>query len=388
MCSSSDGASSGSSHLVTSDSIDATIEVDELRAMLAKRQLVTVLDIRKAEDRAEWAIPGSMHVDAYEALKAGDPAALEDAPVPMDAPVVTVCGAGKASFTAMEQLRARGYDARSLVGGMKAWSLAWNSAEVSVPGSAATVIQVRRTGKGCLSYLIGNGDEAAVIDAALPPTIYQEFAAERGWVISHVLETHVHADHLSRARLLAEETGATLHLPEQERVSYPFSPMRDGETVEVGSARITALHTPGHTLESTCYLLDGKALCSGDTLFLAGVGRPDLEASAEQARERARLLHASLARLTALPPEIVILPGHTSEPAPFDDRPISATLAEVIGRVGMLGLPAEAFLEAILARIPPTPPNHAQIVALNEAGAMPEGDPTDLEAGANRCAVS
>jgi glyoxylase-like metal-dependent hydrolase (beta-lactamase superfamily II) len=164
--------------------------------------------------------------------------------------------------------------------------------------------------------------------------------------------------------------------------------MRDGETVEVGSARITALHTPGHTLESTCYLLDGKALCSGDTLFLAGVGRPDLEASAEQARERARLLHASLARLTALPPEIVILPGHTSEPAPFDDRPISATLAEVIGRVGMLGLPAEAFLEAILARIPPTPPNHAQIVALNEAGAMPEGDPTDLEAGANRCAVS
>ena len=107
-----------------------TIDVDELRAMLEEHQSVTVLDIRKAEDRAEWAIPGSLHVDAYEALKAGDPGALADVGLPMDAPVVTICGAGKVSLTAMEQLRARGYDARSLTGGMKAWSLAWNSAEV------------------------------------------------------------------------------------------------------------------------------------------------------------------------------------------------------------------------------------------------------------------
>ena len=257
-----------------------------------------------------------------------------------------------------------------------------------MPGSAATVIQVRRTGKGCLSYLIGTDDEAVVIDAALPPKVYQSLAAERGWIITHVLDTHVHADHLSRSRLLAEATGATLHLPQQKRVSYPFTPVRDGTTNGVGSSRIVALRTPGHTLESTSYLLDGNALFTGDTLFLAGVGRPDLDASAEEARERARLLYASLQRLTALPPETLILPGHTSEPAPFDERPIAATLAEVINRVTMLGLSEEAFLDAILARIPPTPPNHARIVALNEAGEMPDGDPTDLEAGANRCAVS
>ena len=72
-----------------------TIDVDELRSMLAERQPVTVLDIRKAEDRAEWAIPGSLHIDAYEALKAGDPGALADAAISMDAPVVTICGAGQ-----------------------------------------------------------------------------------------------------------------------------------------------------------------------------------------------------------------------------------------------------------------------------------------------------
>jgi glyoxylase-like metal-dependent hydrolase (beta-lactamase superfamily II)/rhodanese-related sulfurtransferase len=373
---------------VTRQLLNPTIDVDALRSMLAEHQPVTVLDIRTAEDRAEWAIPGSLHIDAYEALKTGNPEALSDAAIPTDAPVVTVCGAGKVSITAMEQLRARGYDARSLAGGMKASSLARNRAEVPVPGSAATVVQVRRTGKGCLSYLIGNDDEAVVIDAALPAAVYQDLAAQYDWTITRVLETHVHADHLSRSRLLAEQTGATLHLPEQNRVAYPFTPVRDGDTLGVGASRITALRTPGHTLESTSYFLDGKALFTGDTLFLTGVGRPDLEASPEQARARARLLHASLRRLTGLPPETIILPGHTSEPAPFDHRPITATLAEVISRVGMLGLSEEAFLDTILARIPPTPPNHTRIVALNEAGEMPDGDPTDLEAGANRCAVS
>jgi glyoxylase-like metal-dependent hydrolase (beta-lactamase superfamily II) len=302
--------------------------------------------------------------------------------------VVTVCGAGKVSLTAMEQLRDRGYDARSLAGGMKAWSLAWNSAEVPVLGSAATVSQIRRTGKGCLSYLIGNDGQAVVIDAALPPAVYQDLAVQHGWTITHVLDTHVHADHLSRSRLLAEATEATLHVPEQDRVTYSFTPVRDGDILDVGSSQIVALRTPGHTLESTSYFLDGNVLFTGDTLFLAGVGRPDLEASAEQAHTRARLLYGSLQRLTALPPETVILPGHTSEPVPFDGQPITATLADVISRVGMLGLSEEVFLEAILARIPPTPPNHAQIVALNEAGEMPQGDPTELEAGANRCAVS
>ena len=102
---------------------------------------VTVLDIRNAEDRAEWAIPGSLHVDAYEALKAGDPDALANAAIPTDAPVITICGAGKVSLTAMEQLRAQA-TMRALARRHEGLEPAWNSAEVPVPGSAATVIQV------------------------------------------------------------------------------------------------------------------------------------------------------------------------------------------------------------------------------------------------------
>ncbi len=366
-----------------------TIEVEALQEMLDQGQAVTVLDIRHSSDRAEWAIPDSMHIDAYDALKAHDPNALAGVALPADRPVVAICNAGVTSLIAAEQLRARGLQALSLVGGMQAWSLAWNSAEVPLPDdSAARVIQIRRTGKGCLSYLIGSNGVAAVVDPALDPEIYIELARQNDWTINSVIDTHIHADHLSRARKLAEQSGATLYLPAQERVSYPFKALQDGDVLEIGTARLVALRTPGHTMESSCYLLDGHTLLTGDTLFLAGIGRPDLEASAEETQARAHLLYHSLQRLLTLPAETLILPGHASEPVAFDGKAMAASLAEVRKRTEFLAMPEETLVEVLLARIPPTPPNHHRIVELNEAGMLPESDLTELEAGANRCAIN
>jgi len=364
-----------------------TMSRDDLRQLLERGAPITVLDVRPAAEHAEWCIPGSVHADAYDALRRGDPTALADFHPPNGDRVVTVCAAGKTSMLAAERLRARGLDAVSLEGGMRAWSLAWNTAEVPCPGSTARIVQLRRTGKGCLSYLIGSNGEAIVVDASLELQIYHRVAGEHGWRIRTVLETHVHADHLSRARALAVDTEARLCLPTTDRVSFEYEPVKDGDIVRVGSARLQALHTPGHTPESTSYLLDDRALFTGDTLFLAAVGRPDLEASAEQARRRARMLHASLQRLVALPAETVVLAAHTSAPVAFDGRPISATLRQVQERTSLLGETEETFVTQILTRLPPTPPNHHRIVALNETGALPD-DPFELEAGANRCAVA
>src|SRR5438477_241266 len=119
----------------------------ELLHRLSDDQII-LLDVRPTAEWAEWAIPGCIHVDAYDALKAHDPAALADVDVPSDIPVVTVCAAGKTSQIAAEQLAARGREAFSLDGGMKAWSLAWNIAEVPGAGDAVHVLQVRRTRKG------------------------------------------------------------------------------------------------------------------------------------------------------------------------------------------------------------------------------------------------
>jgi glyoxylase-like metal-dependent hydrolase (beta-lactamase superfamily II) len=212
-------------------------------------------------------------------------------------------------------------------------------------------------------------------------------AEGRGWRITYVLDTHVHADHLSRSRRLAEMVGATLHMPEGAPVSYSFSALGDGDVLQVGSATLEAVWTPGHTPESTSYLLDGRALFSGDTLFVSAVGRPDLDATPEATRDKARELYLSLLRLLVLESETLILPGHTSEPVSFDGKPICAPLSEVRENLSVLREEEDAFVERIASRASPTPSNFERIVELNRAGEYPEENPNELEAGANRCAA-
>jgi glyoxylase-like metal-dependent hydrolase (beta-lactamase superfamily II)/rhodanese-related sulfurtransferase len=365
-----------------------TLTADELRVWLELQHPVTVLDVRHQTDRDEWFIPGSIHTDAYDALQAGDQDALASLHLPAGIPVVTVCGAGGTSLLAAEQLRARGVDAINLTGGMRAWSLIWNIAEVPLASGDTRILQVRRTGKGCLSYLIASASDACVVDASLDPTLYVQLARDRGWTIRRVLDTHVHADHLSRSRDLARRVGAEQLLPETDRVAYSHTPVSDGMTLQVGAAELRATRTPGHTPESTSYLIDGKVLLTGDTLFPNAVGRPDLDASPQEAGERAHQLYRSLQRLLALPDETMVCAAHAGAPIPFDEVPVGAALAAVRRQVSLLSLDEQAFVAALLARIPATPPNHLRILELNEAGRIPEDDATELEAGANRCAVA
>jgi glyoxylase-like metal-dependent hydrolase (beta-lactamase superfamily II) len=364
------------------------IDTATLRGWLERQRPVTVLDIRSDEDRGQWAIPGSVHINAYDALRKGEAGPLHDAVLPSDRPVVTVCNAGRMSEKAADVLSQRGIDVLSLTGGMKAWSLAWNSAEVTLTASATRVIQVRRTGKGCLSYLIASNGEAAVIDPSLGSEVYTSLAKQHGGRIRWVVETHLHADHISRARQLAEEHGAQLVLPAQNRARFPFTAISDGDQLRVGAATLTAMHTPGHTDESTAYLLNGEAVFSGDTLFVNGVGRPDLHAGADGARARAGALFRSLTRLRALPPQVLVLPAHTGQPVAFDGRAIQGRLSDIEKWLSEWLVFEDSFIERVTSRIPSTPPNFSTIVGLNEAGEQPEGDPAELEAGANRCAIS
>jgi glyoxylase-like metal-dependent hydrolase (beta-lactamase superfamily II)/rhodanese-related sulfurtransferase len=363
------------------------IETRTLREWLDAHQPVTVLDIRTDHDRIEWAIPGSLHVNAYEALQNGQPGALADLVIPADRPVVTVCNAGKVSQIAADVLANRGFDAQSLAGGMKAWSIAWNVADVPLADSSVSMIQVRRTGKGCLSYIVASDGEAAVVDPSVTPDVYLDIAQRHRWSIRYILETHIHADHLSRARVLANQAGSVLLMPPQDRTRFAFAPIANGERIRLGNATLRALHTPGHTDESTSYILNEAAVFTGDTLFTNGVGRPDLHADPDGARVRARFLFKSLNQLRDLSPQIVVLPAHASEPIAFDGWPIAAPMDD-IDRWLAGWLTSEAgFVDRVTSHVPPTPPNFVRIVALNEAGDFPTGDPMELEAGGNRCAV-
>lgn len=345
-----------------------------------------ILDVRPEDERRDWSIPESKHLDIYSELKSGHSKTLETFDLPEDRPIVTVCGAGKTSLAAARQLREKGLETYSLDGGMKAWNFAWDTAEV-IPQEDLTIIQVRRLAKGCLSYIIGSGDEAVVIDASLDPDIYIKLAQEKGWTITKVTDTHLHADFVSRTRDLAEATGADHLLYREAEAEFPFTPLEDQEIIRFGDTVIKAVHTPGHTPESMSFLLEGEALFTGDTLFTDGVGRPDLKADRQQALHKAEQLYTSLQELLALADGTRVFPAHISQSVRVGDPVISGRIGGLSGSLDLLSLPKEQFLREVVSRIPPTPSNYQTISTLNRKGSHDGHRLEELEAGANRCAV-
>ena len=139
---------------------------------------------------------------------------------------------------------------------------------------------------GCAAYLFGCGGlgKCAVVDAHEEDVdAYLAFAEQKGMRLTHVIDTHVHADHRSGGLALAKKAGAAYCLHESADVSLPFTPLRDGQEIELGNTRVKVLHTPGHTPESVCLVvtdlrrsIDPWFVLTGDTLFVGAVGRPDL----------------------------------------------------------------------------------------------------------------
>jgi glyoxylase-like metal-dependent hydrolase (beta-lactamase superfamily II)/rhodanese-related sulfurtransferase len=363
-----------------------SITAGQLRDWLEINKNVVILDVRPIEQRQEWYIPGSIHVDAYQSLNANDPTVLDEISIPQNVPVVTVCGAGRTSTIAAKELRKKGVEAFSLEGGMKAWSTAWNTATFSF--GAFEVIQFRRTGKGCLSYMLISDREAIVIDASLPVEVYEKILSEQRLSLKFTIDTHIHADHISRSKQLAEKLNVPFYLPLQDKVIFNYKPIIENAKLTAGDVSITAIHTPGHTLESTCYLVDDKILFTGDTLFIDGIGRPDLKASTAETKHKASLLYNSLQRLMAMNANIIVLPGHTNKPVDFNKVPIQASLGTIKKNVTMLRLGEDEFVRALLERIPPTPTNYLSIVEKNISGEFAGINTADLEAGANRCSIA
>lgn len=366
--------------------MEKTITVRELQDHLDKKHNIFILDVRPSEQRNEWKIADSAHVDAYKQLNAGDDTALDMVEVPDNATVVTVCAAGRTSLLASNLLQRKGVKAYSLEGGMKAWNYAWNSAEIEF--STAKVIQVRRPAKGVLSYVIGSGGEAVVIDAALDPDVYQNIAKQNGWEIKYAMDTHIHADYVSRTRDLAKASGAKHLLIENAQVTFDFESVKDGAKLSFGNTEIEFIYTPGHTWESTTFRLNNNAIFSGDTLFTDSIGRPDLKADKVEGAEKAKALHRSLKKLVSLNSEILVLPAHTSNTVRFDSKLVADTISNIASKINLIELSESAFVEYTATRIPPTPPNYELIASINKKGSYDDHILADLEAGGNHCAIA
>jgi glyoxylase-like metal-dependent hydrolase (beta-lactamase superfamily II) len=234
---------------------------------------------------------------------------------------------------------------------------------------------------GCAAYLLGCGTlgKCAVVDPRADDVdTYVAFAESKKMRITHVIETHVHADHRSGGVELARRAGAAYCLHESADVSVPFMPLRDGQEVELGNTRVKVLHTPGHSPESSCLLVtdlkrgtDPWFVLTGDTLFVGAVGRPDLPG---RARENAAALYDSIhEKLLTLPGDLEVFPGHFSGSlcgAGLSGKP-SSTIAFERRWNTMLALDREAFINA-LADVPPKPAEMERILAANRGQARLE----------------
>ncbi|HXT20006.1 MAG TPA: MBL fold metallo-hydrolase, partial [Thermoanaerobaculia bacterium] len=243
--------------------------------------------------------------------------------------------------------------------------------------------------RGLAQYSYAVGDEVAgrvaIVDPRRDVDVYVDWAAERGFAITDVLETHIHADFASGARELALRTGATLRLSayddgERYEVLHAHGLLREGDSVQLGAVRLEALHTPGHTPEHLTYLLFDSArdasvplaVLTGDFLFVGALGRPDL--LGEEAKHAlARMLFKSVReKLAGLPDGMEVYPGHGAGSmcgAGMSSRPFSTLGAERLANPYLdPALTEEAFVERLLAASPPLPPYYLRMKALNAAG--------------------
>lgn len=242
------------------------------------------------------------------------------------------------------------------------------------------------------SYAVGcpRAGRIAIVDPERDPQVYLGFAAARGLAISHVLETHIHADYASGAVELAQRTGAPLCVSAHDRgetyeAAFPHHDLHDGETIELGDVRIRALHTPGHTPEHLSYLAYAgatdapAALLSGDFLFVGSLGRPDLLGEDAKARLAEQLHDSVRARLAGLPDELAVFPAHGAGSmcgAGMGDRPSSTLRAERIANPYLdPHLTREQFVARILGSVPPFPPYYRRMKQLNARGAPPLPEP-------------
>ena len=367
-----------------------TISPAEFKGRLDRGEVAFIFDLRNKEDFDSWRVEGRGPIETLNIPQIHFVAEEEKYfdRFPRDRQIIAICPHGDSSRYSAELLNQNGFDALSLEGGIDAWSEYYETMKVD---DAPLVYQVLRVAKGCVSYLVASKGEAAVIDAARHTGRMVELAERLGVKITQVLDTHLHADHVSGGRELADLTGAAylIHPGDTAGAAFEFSALTDGQVITVGESRISVIHSPGHTPGSTSFLLAGKFLFTGDTIMKGSIGRPDLGG---RASEWAVLLHNTLfERYGALPDETVVLPSHAASMAEQDEAGIIRTTLGAARREMDLYRERDLgrFIDVVRMSLLENPERYQDIrkvnLGLKEAD---ESGKKELEIGKNLCGMA
>lgn len=368
-----------------------TITAAQLWDGLLRGTVPRVVDMRNDEDAeaAPFDGPPGTIVDAVPIWRALDEpeqlaGSIEDG-------TALVCAQGHGAEMVAEMLAESGRRSVALEGGMVAWSRLLVGVELSLaPGAGVTAWQVLRPAKGCLSYVIGvPGAGAVVVDPARFVEPYMDLVEAAGMHLVSVVDTHLHADHISGGPSLAAAAGVPYLLPAGDLPGGVTDP-DDGRSIDLDAdchVELLRLHLPGHTPGTTAVSVPGVLLAAGDTLFPHGVGRPDLTG---QAVELARQLYSSIHdRLASMPAETLLLAAHWSRPEDIGpDGTVVSRLGEVLRSDHLTTLDVDSFVGAVAASLAPAPPSYDRIREINGGAPGSEAEIETLEVGRNQCAAA
>lgn len=369
------------------------VNAQEITKKVFNKEKLFILDVRNKEEFKDWKIEGinffHLNVPYFELLDGIDSIADK---LPKNEEILVVCAKEGSSIMIAEMLDEAGYRASYLEGGMKSYSEYLEPVKVSDLKNGGELYQFVRIGKGCLSYMVISDGEAVVIDATRFIDRYLDFAKSKNVKITNVFDTHLHADHISGGRYIAERTGANYYLPPKDAEEVPFSykPLEDGVEVLVGrsAVKVNALYSPGHTIGSTSFIVDDGYLLTGDILFIDSIGRPDL---AGLAKDWVGDLRESLYnKYRELSYDLLVLPAHFMIVEELnEDGTVGKKLGELFEQNHGLNIEdEEEFRNIVTNNLPPQPNDYKDIRQTNMGKITPDEDrQREMEIGPNRCAV-
>jgi glyoxylase-like metal-dependent hydrolase (beta-lactamase superfamily II)/rhodanese-related sulfurtransferase len=390
------------------------IDVTKLKEKLDKGEDVFILDVRTPEEHDAW----KFSYDRYQETpvipidKLASSQNIVSEQIPKDKEIVTVCTHGQRSQMAAQMLSKMGYKVKNIKGGMAAWNQVYDVAKLlksnittSHNQEQIAVWQLRRVSKGCMGYVIAVGNAATVIDSTcdLDNSVLR-LAEDNGLKIVNIIDTHMHADHISGLSTLVKRTEANAYISAEEEyepatdLGIQVNSIKDNQKIPIGNdVYLMAIHTPGHTNGCMSFVLNlGKEegvqkhyyIFTGDTIFVNAVGRPDLH---NKAREFATLLYDTYqSKILEYPDDTVILPAHfdTDSIAVRHNELISETIGSIKRKIKLLSVSKNDFIEFMVSSVTPRPANYEKIIQINK-GLIPCNriNIGDLEEGPNSCAI-
>lgn len=371
------------------------INTGDLAKKIINEEDLFILDVRNEDDFKDWQIEGknieTLNKPYFDLLDGVDE--IIDS-LPRDKQILVVCAKEGSSIFVGEKLLEAGFmHVAYLKGGMKAWSDHLEPVKVGDLQNGGAIYQFVRLGKGCLSYIVASGDEAIIIDPVRTIDPFITFTKDKGLKISNVIDTHLHADHISGARTIREATGATYWLPKEDasEVQFDYNKLSSNSKIEFENSDVSieVIYTPGHTIGSMSIIIDQAYLITGDILFVDSIGRPDL---AGKAGNWAHDLRETLyERYRNMSDNLIVLPAHFGKISELNQ---DGSVYEKLGTLfetndGLQITDKEKFIQTVSENLPPQPNSYQEIRKTNMGKINPDQEEQiNMEIGPNRCAVN